>query len=1156
VGEPIRRLPGWAANGYAVAVGATAAVAAGRAALHAALGQTALYMPFVAAVAAAAYVGGLRPGLLATALSATAVVLLFADPAALGLAPAAVGAVTFTLIGAAVSGVCERLHVLRRRLEAVAGERARAVDEARAGEGRFRVLADAMPQIVYVSRPDGSIEYLNRRWREYTGTAAADPDDLAAVIPAEDLAVLALRWQTAPLTGEFPATEFRLRRYDGAYRWFLTRAVAIRDAGGRLVNWFGTSTDIHDQKTTEQALRASDERYRAFVAASTEGVYRLEFDPPVDTTLPVEEQIDAAYRAGRFAECNDAFARMYGYDRADELVGLGMDAMLPADDPAARGYLRGVMANGYRADDAESAERDRAGNAVYFANALAGVVEGGRLVRVWGTQRDVTARRRAEDAARQHAAEMDTLLDTLPVGVLFAHDPDCRRITANPAGRALLRMGAGGNVSRSAPDGERPAHVRICRDGVEIPPDELPMQRAARGDVVPGEEVEYRFADGSVAHALVTAAPLRGPDGRVRGAVAGVLDVTDRKRAEAAVRAGEERLRQLLESLSDGFVAFDPGFRHAYVNAASLRLTGQRLEDLLGRTQWEVYPACVGTGLERAFRRVMAERVTVEFENHYEPWDRWYALKVFPVPDGGIGVLYREVTESKRAEAAVRASEERYRTLFEAMDEGYCIIEMLFDPPDGDRAVDYRFVEVNPAFEAQSGMRQVVGRRMREFVTDIEEHWLANYGRVARTGEPIRFANEYTGLNRWFEVYAFRVGPPGGNRVAVLFTDITARKRAERGQEELLDRLREADRRKDEFLATLAHELRNPLAPIRNAVEIIRLAGADGPVAQARAVMDRQLTQLVRLVDDLLDVSRITRGKLELRPERCDLRAAVAAAVETARPLLDRAGHAFAEDVPADPVPVDADPARIAQVVGNLLTNAAKYTPRGGSVRLAVGRDGPDAAVTVTDTGVGIPPDMLDRVFDMFTQVDRSLEKSAGGLGIGLALARGLAEMHGGTIAARSGGEGRGSEFVLRLPLAADAPAEGTDRPGQARPLARRRVLVVDDNTDAAQSLADLLGLLGHDARTAHDGEAGVAAAEAFRPHLVLMDLGMPRLNGYDAARRIRAEPWGGGMVLVALTGWGQEDDRRRTAEAGFDRHLVKPVDPAALAGLLADGVA
>ncbi len=371
----------------------------------------------------------------------------------------------------------------------------------------------------------------------------------------------------------------------------------------------------------------------------------------------------------------------------------------------------------------------------------------------------------------------------------------------------------------------------------------------------------------------------------------------------------------------------------------------------------------------------------------------------------------------------------------------------------------------------------------------------------------------------------------------------------------LIGQLREADRRKDEFLATLAHELRNPLAPIRNSLEILQLARDDAEFQeQARTTMERQLGQMVRLIDDLLDVSRITRGKLELRRDRIELSAAVELAVEVARPLIEAMGHQLDVALPPEPVLLDADLTRLAQVFSNLLSNAGKYTDRGGRIELNAELDGDEVVMRVTDTGIGIPAEKLPRIFEMFEQVDRSLERTQGGLGIGLTLVKRLVELHGGTIAASSAGPGRGSEFVVRLPVQdGSSPSESSGKPAHgAVPLSKLRLLVVDDNRDSATSLARLLALDGHETDTAFDGLEAMDAAEAIRPDVVLLDLGLPKLNGYDAARRIREHPWGRDMKLVALTGWGQEEDRRRSLEAGFDGHLVKPVDYDALIRLLA----
>jgi PAS domain S-box-containing protein len=515
-------------------------------------------------------------------------------------------------------------------------------------------------------------------------------------------------------------------------------------------------------------------------------------------------------------------------------------------------------------------------------------------------------------------------------------------------------------------------------------------------------------------------------------------------------------------------------------------------------------------------------------------------------------LAFRDISERKQAEEALRDSEERYRMLFTSMDEGFCVVEVLFD--DNHNAIDFRLLEVNDAFEKQTGIKDAKGRLVRQIVPALEQHWFDIYGKIALIGEPVRFENHARELHRWYDVFAFRIGPPENRQVAILFNDITERRRIER-------ELREADRRKDEFLAMLAHELRNPLAPLRNMLEIMKRGDCDADLTQqARATMDRQLGHMARLVDDLLDVSRISRGRIELKRERVELASVVYQSVDTCRPLAECANHDVTVSLPPEPIHLDADPVRLAQVFGNLLNNACKYTEAGGRIGLSAelasaGHQPPEVVVKVTDSGIGIPPDKLDSIFEMFTQVDRTLERSQGGLGIGLTLAKRLVEMHGGSVQAFSDGAGRGSEFVVRLPVLIDqqrkqrqAQPTGNQQPAPSA----RRVLVVDDNPDSAASLAMLLKLAGNETYTAHDGLEAVQAAETFRPDVVFLDIGLPKLNGRDAARRIREQPWGRNMVLVALTGWGQDEDRRRSQEAGFDHHMVKPVDYADLNKLLA----
>jgi CheY-like chemotaxis protein len=379
--------------------------------------------------------------------------------------------------------------------------------------------------------------------------------------------------------------------------------------------------------------------------------------------------------------------------------------------------------------------------------------------------------------------------------------------------------------------------------------------------------------------------------------------------------------------------------------------------------------------------------------------------------------------------------------------------------------------------------------------------------------------------------------------------DITVVKQAE-------EELKEAGRRKDAFLATLAHELRNPLAPLRVALDLLKRAKDDERLTDmARNVMDRQVGQMVRLVDELLDISRVSRGMLQLRNERVLLADILSTASETARPFIESSAHELTVSLPPRPIYLRADPTRLAQIVANLLNNAAKYTEFAGHIWLTAEQHGQDIVISVRDTGIGIESDHLGRIFEMFSQVTPALTRSQGGLGIGLSIVKALVELHGGTVEARSEGAGKGSEFVVRLPVvdrSSDSADTAEGRPQPVGTVNPYRILVVDDLRDSADSWAAMLRMMGHDTRTAYDGIEAIQSAVSFRPDVVILDIGLPKMNGYEVARRIRKEPWGNDVVLVALTGWGQKEDKQHSLNAGFDHHLTKPVEPAVLEELLA----
>ena len=509
------------------------------------------------------------------------------------------------------------------------------------------------------------------------------------------------------------------------------------------------------------------------------------------------------------------------------------------------------------------------------------------------------------------------------------------------------------------------------------------------------------------------------------------------------------------------------------------------------------------------------------------------------------------LTKRKIAETQFQESEERYRNLFSSIDDGLCVIEKI--AVAAGQPLDFRYVDANPAFTAQSGMSGAVGKTIRQMLPDEPEEWFASYNAVCTIGVPLRFERSNLIPGHVHELNAFRIGGPESVKVAIIFSDITERRLSELQTLAQAKALAELDRRKDEFLAMLGHELRNPLAPISSAVSLLRLQQNETPMQrQACAIIERQVGQLNHLVDDLLEVSRITTGRVQLRQEQVAVSDIVERAVETAQPLITQHRHHLTVRLPAQPVWLHADAARLEQVVVNLLTNAAKYTDEGGCIELSVQHDGPDAVLRVRDTGIGIAPDLLPHVFDLFTQAERSLDRSQGGLGIGLCLVQQLVELHGGTVTAHSV-QGQGSEFVVRLPsMLSWIPPPGPLVAAPVGPLEKHcRVLVVDDNVDAARMLGMLLEFSGYEVRMAYDGLSAVEAALAWHPDVALLDIGLPGLSGHGVAKRIRLEATLEGMVLIALTGYGQESDRQLSRDAGFDHHLTKPADFNVLKNLL-----
>ena len=802
----------------------------------------------------------------------------------------------------------------------------------------------------------------------------------------------------------------------------------------------------------------------------------------------------------------------------------------------------------------------------------------------------------ATEQSRRDAAERERryreLVDALP-GAVYATDAEGRIDLFNEAAVELW-----GRV----PDRDRwcAAHALYRLDGSLVAPNDSPTARALHGRPLATNLVlVVERPDGTRREVLANARPVTGDDGRITGAVTLLLDVTER-RAEL-VRSKEElasqvssltRLHELalslggvtdlhpaMQAILDAAVEMqradfglvwleDPGSGDLVVHA-SRGFEGEKAF-LFQR----VKPGPAGGSAGHAFaerrRRIVED---TEADPCFAPFRDLARIAGFRavhstpiVTRSGalLGVIsvhhahpacpsHRDMQvadvcarqaadaiEALRSQEALRESERIYRAIGESIDFGVWTAD-----------AEGRNTYTSDSFLRLTGLTQdrCAGDGWRSVVHPEDAPALAaRWEQCLRSGRQLDHEFRVLGADGKYHAVLGRGVPVRNARGLItgwagIHLDIHRIKQVE-------NELRELDQRKNEFLATLAHELRNPLAPLRNGLEVLRLAGANPATAEkARTMMERQLRQMVRLVDDLLDVSRVSRGKIELRREDVDLAAVLRNALETSQPLMAERGHELVAHLPPERIVVNADVTRLSQVFWNLLNNAAKYTEPGGRVDLTVRVQGGEVAVSIRDNGIGIPAEMQSRVFDIFTQVDRALEKTQGGLGIGLSIAKRLVEMHGGSIAVASEGHRKGSEFTVRLParVATDRGTRGEEPAPIAPRGPRHRILVADDNADSVATLSLMLEALGHDVRVAHDGVQTVETAESFRPDAILMDIGMPGLNGFDACARIRARPWARDVFIVALTGWGQDEDKLRSKAAGFDRHLVKPVEPAML---------
>lgn len=926
---------------------------------------------------------------------------------------------------------------------------------------------------------------------------------------------------------------------------------------------------LRSERSVWQAARDSEARFRSLVAASAQIVW-------------------AATPDGQIIEDSPSWRAVTG-QTYDQWTGWGwIDALHPDDQPLAR--QRWSEAVG-RQTAYECEYRLRGADGSYRWTLARGVPVRGEdgSVREWvGTNTDITERKQAEQARAEEARQFEVLFDQAVDGIFLA-DVEGRYLDVNPAGCQMLGCARTDIVGRTIAD-------LVAADEV---PRIAPEVAKFEGGAIATSVWRLRRKDGSFIVGEVVGRQL--PDGRL---LAIVRDITERQRTlqleasqrrtleliarNAPVETVCEAVVRMVEDQTDsGMVASillldadgvhlrhgaAPNLPEAYIRGidgvaigpsvgscgtAAYRQQPVYVADIASDPLWTDFAdlalshglrACWSTPILSSGGRLLGT-LAMYYPEVRQPNTDDLRLVDTATRTAAIAI------ERQQAEDALRESDERFRTLADNIPQLAWI---------ADAGTDGQVHWFNRNWFEYTGttLEQVRGsgwhvvhhpdhaeRVIRKFVHHVQQglDWEDTF--------PLR---RHDGEYRWFLSRMKCIRDESGTVVRIFGTntDVTQQRELEDELRRLTDDLSEADRRKDEFLATLAHELRNPLAPIRTGLQLMRMAGGSPETRErAGAMMERQLTQLVRLVDDLMDVSRVSRGKIELRRERVLLATVVESAVETSRPQIEAMGHDLTVTLPTHPVLLDADLTRLAQVVMNLLNNAAKYSNRGGQIWLTAEQQHDEIAIAVRDTGIGIPADQLPRVFELFTQVDHDVDRAHGGLGIGLSLVKRLVEMHGGSVEARSDGPGTGAEFIVRLPVAANAPVpEPGDHaaalPGPV-PTPSRRILVVDDNRDGADSLALLLEGLGHDICTAYDGKEALDVAERFRPDVVLLDLGLPKLDGYETCRRLQAQPWGRTAIRIALTGWGQDDDRRRSREAGFHHHMVKPVDLATLVRLL-----
>ncbi len=1124
------------------------------------MGDTLPLVTLFGGVAFAVWLGGYRPALLGAVLGYLACDYLFIEPrGSFGFADARnlVGLVAYLVTCSIIIGFGEAMRVAQRRFEELVRQQGRAAEVLAEQKERLRTTLASIGDAVISTDTGGRITNMNAVAESLTGwkteEALGQPLDTVFQIvnektrqPVHNPATKAIK--KGVVVGL--ANHTVLIAKGGTERPIDDSAAPIRCEKGEVVGCVLVFRDVTERREAERAARS----LASIVESSDDAIIGKDVE-------------------GVITSWNRAAEQLFGYS-ATEAIGRPIAILAPPDRADEMPAILARLKQGGHVKHFDTVRRAKDGRLVPISLTASPIKdEDGEIVGASKIARDISERKRAEERLHEERERLRVTLASIGDAVITTDVEGCIAYL-NAVAESLTGWTQGEAVGQPLDAVFRIVNEQT-REGVDNP-----AKRALKEGVVVGlaNHTVLIRKDGTERPIDDSASPIRDGQGHVIGCVLVFRDITERRKTEVEVQRLNEELRDRLDEWQTVLDMVPVGIGIAHDPECRRITHNPYISELLGVPAWENASLSAPEGerpatyaihrdgkdlspellpMQLACTGVEVREFECDLVRQGQPPVR-LVCSARPLLDaegrirGGVGVTL-DITARKQAEDDLRLAEERTRSVVNNVLDGIISIDesgmVQFFNPAAERLFGYSAYEV---------IGQNVRMLMPEPFHSEHDGYLANYRRTGQA-KIIGIGREVEGRRKDGSIFPMDLAVSefwlGKRRYFTgLVRDITERKRAEKQVYGLLIELKDADRRKDEFLATLAHELRGPLAPLGNMLEIMKRADGNGDLLEkARSTMERQLGQLVRLVDDLIDVSRITRNKIELRKERVELASIIHQSVEACRPLAECASLEVNVALPPQPIYTHADPARLAQVFSNLLNNACKYTEPGGKIWLTAERQGSYVVVKVKDTGLGIPPDKLGSVFEMFTQINRTLERSQGGLGIGLTLVKRLVEMHDGTVTAHSEGVGKGSEFVVRLPILIEQPKHEGRRPATVTAAPPRRILVVDDNVDAASSLAMLLKMTGNETQAAHDGLEALEATERFRPDVVLLDIGLPKLNGYEVCRRIREQPWGKNIVMVALTGWGQEEDRRKSTEAGFNAHMVKPVDYAALTALLAE---